>query len=106
MNTSQIHRSAVALLAFSILASAGCSGSCDAPSVPLSAPTTPTTPTNSAHDTAMLLDGEFSEWSSTNSAFADARFLNISFSPKSDDLAAIQAAPYTTRIRIDTDLDA
>lgn len=55
--------------------------------------------------TAHLLDGNFSDWTQTNIGQADERYIYIHFSPKADADAptAIQAAPYTTRIRIDVD---
>ncbi len=52
-----------------------------------------------------LLDGNFTDWATTNIGQADGRYIYIHFSPKADadTPTAIQAAPYTTRIRIDVD---
>ncbi len=51
----------------------------------------------------IILDGKCNEWNRPNAGFADDRYIYLTFSPPSDSLQAIQAAPYTTRIRIDAD---
>ena len=48
-----------------------------------------------------MLDGEFSDWTTTNTAEADGRYIYLHFSPDSDFPHTIQAAPHTTRIHID-----
>lgn len=64
--------------------------------------------TNSAHDATepdarIMLDGTFDDWAQPNTARADERFLYLTFAPSAGQPQAIQAAPYTTRIRIDAD---
>jgi len=81
-----------AILSSSSLASLGCQ----------SIPTTNTEPT-ATENTPMVLDGSPDEWDRPNSGYADGHAIYLNFSPKTDFPSAIQAAPYTTRIRIDAD---
>lgn len=55
---------------------------------------------------AKLLDGEFGDWAPDEHAHADGRWVWLRFAPETRPTQAIQAAPYTTRIRIDADGDA
>ncbi|NQX95542.1 MAG: hypothetical protein HRT64_11610, partial [Erythrobacter sp.] len=52
---------------------------------------------------AKVLDGDFSDWATDEDAYADDRWIWIKFSPETRPTQAIQAAPYSTRLRIDTD---
>ncbi|MBL4698053.1 MAG: endonuclease/exonuclease/phosphatase family protein [Phycisphaerales bacterium] len=52
-----------------------------------------------------LLDGSFTEWTQPNTGNADGRYIYLHFSPVGDFPHSIQAAPHTTRIRIDADLN-
>lgn len=56
-------------------------------------------------DAARTLDGRFDDWQQDQWAVADERWLWIRFAPDTQPHQAIQAAPYTTRLRFDTDLD-
>lgn len=115
MNTQRPHAASLiisAALAFTLI---GCQGSSDAPpqtpatpststttSTPASKPTsTPTQPDQPP--TTITLDGLFTDWQDTNTGFADERFIYITFSPESEFPHSIQAAPITTRIRLDID---
>ena len=60
------------------------------------------TPTANPH-APIVIDGKCDEWATPNTGIADDRYIYLHFSPPSDSLQAIQAAPYTTRIRIDAD---
>ena len=51
------------------------------------------------------LDGRFGDWAADEWAAADERWLWIRFAPDANPPQAIQAAPYTTRLRFDADLD-
>ncbi len=54
---------------------------------------------------SIILDGEFDEWNEgdfANTGFADDRYIYLHFSPAGEP-QTIQAAPHTTRIRIDAD---
>ena len=51
----------------------------------------------------ITLDGDFADWDQTNTARADGRYLYIHFSPQGEPPHAIQAAPYTTRLRLNAD---
>ncbi len=53
-----------------------------------------------------LLDGSFGDWSEGERAYADGRFVWLRFAPETRPTQAIQAATFTTRIRIDADADA
>ncbi len=53
-----------------------------------------------------LLDGDFGDWASDEQAYADGRWVWLRFAPQTRPTQAIQAAPYTTRVRIDADGDA
>jgi len=53
----------------------------------------------------IVLDGEFSDWVDQPDALGSTQFISIHFAPKNDHPQTIQAAPYTTRIRIDADND-
>lgn len=55
--------------------------------------------------TPIILDGNTDEWNAHTDAWADGRYIYLHFSPAGVDNQTIQAAPYTTRIRIDTDND-
>ncbi len=52
------------------------------------------------------LDGSFGDWADGEQGFADGRWVWLRFAPETRPTQAIQAAPYTTRIRIDADADA
>lgn len=52
-----------------------------------------------------LLDGLFEDWNEGEQAYADGRWLWLRFAPETRPTQAIQAAPYTTRVRIDADGD-
>jgi endonuclease/exonuclease/phosphatase family metal-dependent hydrolase len=52
-----------------------------------------------------MLDGSFGDWAADEDAFADERWVWVKFSPGMRPPQAIQAAPYSTRLRVDTDLD-
>lgn len=54
----------------------------------------------------ITIDGEFDDWSRSDSARADGRYVYLTFSPGAEPPQAIQAAPYTTRIRIDADANS
>lgn len=54
---------------------------------------------------AKMLDGRFADWASDEEGYADGRWVWLRFAPQTRPTQAIQAAPYTTRIRIDTDMD-
>jgi len=51
----------------------------------------------------ITLDGDFADWDQTNTAMADGRYIYIHFSPQGEPPHAIQAAPYTTRLRLNAD---
>lgn len=51
----------------------------------------------------ITLDGDFADWNQTNTARADGRYIYIHFSPQGEPPHAIQAAPYTTRLRLNAD---
>ncbi len=53
-----------------------------------------------------LLDGRFGDWEPGERGHADGRWVWLRFAPQMRPTQAIQAAPYTTRIRIDADMDA
>lgn len=53
-----------------------------------------------------VLDGSFEDWEDAEDGFADGRWVWVRFAPETRPTQAIQAAPYTTRIRIDADTDA
>jgi len=53
-----------------------------------------------------LLDGSFSDWAQGEHGHADGRWIWVRFAPETRPTQAIQAAPYSTRIRIDADQDA
>lgn len=55
---------------------------------------------------AMMLDGQFADWDAEERGWSDGRWLWLRFVPETRPTQAIQAASYTTRIRIDADLDA
>jgi len=51
------------------------------------------------------LDGSFGDWGEGERADADGRWVWLRFAPETRPTQAIQAAPYTTRVRIDADAD-
>lgn len=54
----------------------------------------------------IVLDGEFDDWDQSDCAKSDGRYVYLTFSPGARPMQAIQAAPYTTRIRIDADANS
>ncbi len=60
---------------------------------------------DSNSNSPIIIDGNCQEWSTPNTGLADDRYIYLHFSPPSAPPQAIQAAPYTTRIRIDADQD-
>jgi endonuclease/exonuclease/phosphatase family metal-dependent hydrolase len=56
--------------------------------------------------TEKVLDGAFTDWAPDEHAYADGRWVWLRFAPETRPTQAIQAAPYSTRIRIDADSDA
>ena len=95
MNTSTISL-LLSLFVSPIVCSAGCQSNQSLSDQSQQPPTSP-----SAH----ILDGNFNDWNTPNAAQADGRYIYLHFSPKNDDPQPIQAAPYSTRIRFDVDLD-
>lgn len=72
----------------------------------LSSPVSPQTRERAETGNAeKLLDGRFIDWADGEQGFADGRWVWLRFSPKTRPTQAIQAAPFTTRIRIDTDMN-
>lgn len=58
---------------------------------------------NSMTALPIIFDGVASEWKKDNSGIADERYIYLHFSPQSGTRYTIQAAPFSTRIRIDAD---
>lgn len=54
---------------------------------------------------AKRLDGQFVDWGEGERGFGDERWVWIRFAPQTRPPQAIQAAPYVTRVRIDTDMN-
>jgi endonuclease/exonuclease/phosphatase family metal-dependent hydrolase len=89
MNTTIL----TALLSSSLLTSLGCQANAvNSPEIKKDADLKP-----------IVLDGDCSEWPQPNSGLADERYIYLNFSPKSGEANTIQAAPFTTRLRIDVD---
>lgn len=88
-----------ALLLTFALALVGCTEPSTQPGSP--APQTDLGPT-----ATRALDGDMREWGEAEQSFADGRWLWLRLEPGTRPAQAIQAAPYTTRVRIDVDLDA
>ncbi len=84
-----------AILATLLLSSTGCATANPKPLVNDDLPRSEPTP--------HILDGQFADWDTPNQAHADGRYIYLRFSPSADNQHTIQAAPHTTRIRIDTD---
>ncbi|MBM91637.1 MAG: hypothetical protein CMJ35_08495 [Phycisphaerae bacterium] len=53
-----------------------------------------------------VLDGRFDDWAESEHAHADGRWVWLRFEPQTRPTQAIQAAPYSTRVRIDADMKA
>jgi endonuclease/exonuclease/phosphatase family metal-dependent hydrolase len=51
----------------------------------------------------IMLDGDTDDWDQLPDGYADGHFIYLHFSPVHEFQPSIQAAPYTTRIRIDAD---
>lgn len=91
-----MNQSIKSILLTSIACSSFCSAGCQS---------FPQTELNKTINTPVVFDGEMDEWSGHTNAWADGRYIYLHFTPTGVDAQTIQAAPYTTRIRIDTDND-
>lgn len=69
-------------------------------------PAAPKPPAQTRAEGEKLLDGSFGDWGEGERGYADGRWVWLRFSPGTRPTQAIQAAPYTTRVRIDADGDA
>lgn len=95
MSVSRFNTAAVLLASF-LTSTLGCAS-------PNQAGTSSHTPPSASDPSPHMLDGTFSDWTAPNQAQADGRYIYLRFSPGAEHLNTIQAAPYTTRIRFDSD---
>ena len=61
--------------------------------------------TSQMQPTGKVLDGSFGDWAKDETSYADERWIWIRFAPATRPPQAIQAAEYSTRVRIDADMN-
>jgi endonuclease/exonuclease/phosphatase family metal-dependent hydrolase len=98
MNALIIFRLTCHLLSTLLLSSTGCQTLSPEPA------------TENPQEPKIVLDGSFSDWKGvsdqSSSIHADGQYIYLRFSPSTNPPQTIQAAPFTTRIRIDADNNA